>query len=117
MAVLCVPLLGEWVGWRRWTAIVVGFLGVLLVARPGLGGLHPAALLSFGSAVCYAFYVISTRVLARSDFSETTLFYPISSARSPCCRSFRSSGARRRTLWVVALMVLSARSGAVGIIS
>jgi drug/metabolite transporter (DMT)-like permease len=75
VALLCVPLLGEWVGWRRWTAISVGFFGVLLVARPGLGGLHPAALLSLGSAVCYAFYVISTRVLARTDSSETTLFY------------------------------------------
>ena len=75
VALLCGPLLGEWVGWRRWTAISVGFLGVLLVARPGFGGLHPAALLSLGSAVCYALYVISTRMLARSDSSETTLFY------------------------------------------
>ena len=75
VALLCVPLLGEWVGWRRWSAISVGFFGVLLVARPGLGGLHPAALLLFGSAVCYALYVIATRVLARSDSSETTLFY------------------------------------------
>ena len=40
-----------------------------------LAGIHPAALLSFGSAICYALYVISTRVLARSDSSETTLFY------------------------------------------
>jgi drug/metabolite transporter (DMT)-like permease len=75
VAVLCGPLLGEWVGWRRWIAIGVGFLGVLLVARPGFGGLHPAALLSLGSAVCYSLYSISTRVLARSDSSETTLFY------------------------------------------
>jgi len=75
VAVLCGPILGEWVGWRRWIAIGVGFLGVLLVARPGFGGLHPAALLSFGSAVCYSLYSISTRVLARSDSSETTLFY------------------------------------------
>ncbi len=75
VAVLCGPLLGEWVGWRRWTAIAVGFLGVLLVARPGFGGLHPAALLSLGSAICYAVYVISTRVLARTDSNETTLFY------------------------------------------
>jgi drug/metabolite transporter (DMT)-like permease len=75
VALLCGPLLGEWVGWRRWSAIGVGFLGVLLVARPGFGGLHPAALLSLGSAVCYALYSISTRVLARSDSSETTLFY------------------------------------------
>jgi drug/metabolite transporter (DMT)-like permease len=75
VAVLCGPMLGEWVGWRRWTAIAIGFLGVLLVTRPGFGGIHPAALLSLGSAICYAIYVISTRVLARTDSNETTLFY------------------------------------------
>jgi drug/metabolite transporter (DMT)-like permease len=75
VAVLCGPLLGEWVGWRRWTAITIGFLGVLLVTRPGFGGIHPAALLSLCSAICYAVYVISTRVLARTDSNETTLFY------------------------------------------
>jgi drug/metabolite transporter (DMT)-like permease len=75
VALLCVPLLGETVGWRRWTAIGVGFFGVLVVARPGFGGMHPAALLSLGGTVCYAFYVISTRVLARTDSSETTQFY------------------------------------------
>ncbi|HZQ12228.1 MAG TPA: DMT family transporter [Pseudolabrys sp.] len=75
VAILCVPLLGEHVGWRRWAAIVIGFCGVLVVARPGFGGLHPAALLSLGGAVCYAFYVISTRVLARTDSNETTQFY------------------------------------------
>jgi drug/metabolite transporter (DMT)-like permease len=48
---------------------------VLLVARPGFGGMHPAALLSLASAVCYALYSISTRLLARTDSSETTLFY------------------------------------------
>ena len=68
-------MLGEWVGWRRWIAIGVGFVGVLVVVRPGLGGLQWAALLSFGSAVCYAFYSITTRMLARYDSSETTLFY------------------------------------------
>ena len=75
VAVLCVPLLGEHVGWRRWMAIVIGFGGVLVVARPGFGGLHPAALLSLGGSVCYAFYVISTRVLSRTDSNETTQFY------------------------------------------
>ena len=69
------PLLGEWVGWRRWTAVLVGFSGVLLVTRPGAGGIHPAALLSFGAAICYALYNIATRVLSKSDSTETTLFY------------------------------------------
>jgi drug/metabolite transporter (DMT)-like permease len=75
VALMSGPLLGEWVGWRRWTAIGVGFLGVLLVTRPGFGGIHPAALFSLGSALCYSLYSVATRVLARTDSSETTLFY------------------------------------------
>jgi drug/metabolite transporter (DMT)-like permease len=75
VAVLSGPFLGEWVGWRRWTAIGVGFLGVLVVIRPGLGGIHPAALLSMCGAVLYALYNISTRLLARTDSTQTTLFY------------------------------------------
>ena len=75
VALLGGPILGEWVRWRRWTAIIVGFCGVLLVARPGAGGIHPAAALSFISALCYALYNLTTRILARSDSSETTNFY------------------------------------------
>jgi drug/metabolite transporter (DMT)-like permease len=75
VAALAGPMLGEWIGWRRWTAISVGFAGVLLVMRPGPQGLDPAALLSVGAAVCYAFYGIITRLLARTDSSDTTLFY------------------------------------------
>ena len=75
VAILAGPILGEWVGWRRWTAILVGFAGVLVVVRPGLGGMHWAALLSLGSAVCYAVYNIVTRMLSTTDSSETTLFY------------------------------------------
>jgi drug/metabolite transporter (DMT)-like permease len=81
VAILAGPMLGEWVGWRRWTAILVGFSGVLVVVRPGLGGMQWAALFSFGSAVCYAFYNITTRMLSRTDSSETTLFY----ANLFCC--------------------------------
>jgi drug/metabolite transporter (DMT)-like permease len=75
VAVMAGPFLGEWVGWRRWTAICVGFIGVLVVIRPGLGGMHWAALLSVGSALCYAVYNIATRLLSRTDSSETTLLY------------------------------------------
>ena len=75
VAALAGPMLGEWIGWRRWTAILVGFSGVLLVMRPGPTGFDPAMLYSVGSAVCYALYGIATRFLARSDSSDTTLFY------------------------------------------
>jgi len=75
VAALGGPMLGEWIGWRRWTAIVVGFAGILLVTRPGSGGIHPAALLVVVAAICYALYSILTRVLTRSDSDATTNFY------------------------------------------
>lgn len=75
VAILAGPLLGEWIGWRRWIAILVGFAGVLLVTRPGVGDVHWAALYSVASAVFYALYIVATRVLSRSDSSDTTLFY------------------------------------------
>jgi drug/metabolite transporter (DMT)-like permease len=75
VAIMAGPLLGEWVGWRRWCAIGVGFLGVMVVIRPGLGGIQWAALLSVVSAVFYACYAITTRLVMRHDSSETTLFY------------------------------------------
>ena len=75
VAALAGPVLGEWVGPRRWAAIGVGFLGVLVVTRPGFSAIHPAALLSAGGALCYAVYSLATRILARTDSNETTLFY------------------------------------------
>ena len=75
VAAMAGPLLGEWIGPRRWIAISVGFLGVIVVMRPGAGGIHPAAILSVIGTVMYAMYIISTRILARTDSTETTLFY------------------------------------------
>ena len=76
VAIAAGPLLGEWVGWRRWTAIIVGFIGVLVVIRPGMGGgMQWAALFSVGAAIFYAAYSIATRMVSRTDSSETTLFY------------------------------------------
>jgi drug/metabolite transporter (DMT)-like permease len=75
VAALAGPVLGEWVGPRRWAAIGVGFLGVLVVTRPGFNAIHPAAALSAGGALCYALYSLATRILARTDSNETTLFY------------------------------------------
>ena len=75
VAALSGPVLGEWVGPRRWAAIMVGFLGVLVVTRPGLNAVPPAAGLSAAAALCYAAYVLSTRILARTDSNQTTLFY------------------------------------------
>jgi drug/metabolite transporter (DMT)-like permease len=75
VALLAGPLLGERIGWQRLTAIGIGFAGVLVITRPGLGTMHPAALLSLTGAVSYAFYNIVTRMLASSDSSATTTLY------------------------------------------
>jgi drug/metabolite transporter (DMT)-like permease len=75
IALFAGPLLGEWIRWRRWVAIIVGFCGILLVARPGMGGIHPVAVLSVFSVICYALYNISTRFLAGYDSTATTAFY------------------------------------------
>lgn len=75
VAALSGPMLGEWVGWRRWIAIIIGFIGVLIVIRPGFGGIHAAAILSVAGAFCYAIYNLTTRVLARYDSDDTTLFF------------------------------------------
>jgi drug/metabolite transporter (DMT)-like permease len=75
VALLAGPLLGEWVGPRRLVAIGVGFAGVLVVTRPGLGAMHPAALLSVAGAIAYALYGLTTRMLAGHDSSQTTMVY------------------------------------------
>ena len=75
ISLLAGPILGEWIGWRRWVAILVGFSGVILIARPGMGGIHWSAGLCLAGAVIYSLYNISTRILASYDSSQTTLFY------------------------------------------
>lgn len=69
------PMLGEWPGPRRLAAIGVGFAGVLVITRPGVSGMHPAALLCVLGSVCYALYALTTRMLAAHDSSETTMVY------------------------------------------
>jgi drug/metabolite transporter (DMT)-like permease len=75
VAIISGPLLGEWIGWRRWSAIGFGFAGVLLITRPGLGGMHPAALITLGATICYGFYAVITRIVSRVDSNQTSLFY------------------------------------------
>lgn len=75
---LSVPLLGEPVGVRRWVGVVVGFIGALIIIRPGSGVMQWAALFPLGAALCYALYQITTRKLAHHDHSLTTLLYSVS---------------------------------------
>ncbi len=75
MTALSVPLLGEQVGIRRWSAVIVGFVGVLIMTRPGTGVFQPVALLAVGGALFYALAMISIRRLGTTESSATTVFY------------------------------------------
>jgi drug/metabolite transporter (DMT)-like permease len=77
VAVLAGPLLGEWIGWRRTIAVLVGFCGIVLAVRPGFAEVHPAVLLSLCGMLCYATFSIVTRYLAPFDRAEVTLFYSL----------------------------------------
>jgi len=55
--------LGEPVGWRRWSAILVGFAGVLMVVRPGLAGFAPASLFAVGAVIGLALRDLATRAV------------------------------------------------------
>ena len=67
--------LKERVGRRRWTAVIVGFLGVLLVIRPGIVEFNWASLASLGTGLCYAIYLIVTRSLKDTDNGLLTLLF------------------------------------------
>ena len=66
-------LLDEKVGIRRWTAVVIGFIGSLVVIRPGFVELNLASFAALGTGVMYGFYLIITRKLSSSDNPLLTL--------------------------------------------
>jgi len=75
VALLAGPLLGEWVGKRRLVAILVGFVGVVIAVRPGLGAVPPAVLYAFAAMAVYALFMLLTRYMAHFDPPLVTLFY------------------------------------------
>jgi drug/metabolite transporter (DMT)-like permease len=75
VAALSGPILGEKVGWRRWSAIGVGFIGVLIVLQPGFGVFAVEALVPLLAALMFALYGLLTRYVARKDSSATSFFW------------------------------------------
>ncbi|MBO6519403.1 MAG: DMT family transporter [Rhodospirillales bacterium] len=68
-------VLGEKVGIRRWTAIIVGFIGTLIIVRPGSGIFGPGVFVALASTVFWASALLCVKVLARTDSSVTMVFY------------------------------------------
>lgn len=72
---LSVPLLGEQVGWRRWVAVIAGFVGVLIIVRPGDEAFQPASLFVVATAIFYALFMISARWINRDENMWTMMLY------------------------------------------
>lgn len=75
IAALSGPVLGEHVGWRRWAAIALGFVGVLVILQPGLRVVRPEALIPLGAALLFALYGLLTRYVARRDSAAVSFFW------------------------------------------
>jgi drug/metabolite transporter (DMT)-like permease len=69
------PVLGEKVGWRRWAAVMSGFVGMLIILAPGEGAFDPLALIPVGSAALFAIYSLATRYASRRDSTATSFFW------------------------------------------
>jgi drug/metabolite transporter (DMT)-like permease len=74
ITVLSGPLLGERVGRLQWVAVLIGFIGVLLIVRPGGALFHPVALLALGAACSFSLYQLVTRILNRTDSANVSNF-------------------------------------------
>jgi drug/metabolite transporter (DMT)-like permease len=72
---MAAPLLGEKVGWRRWTATIVGFVGVLIIMRPGMVPVGVPVLAAIAASVFGAGILITTKRLARTERTVTIMFY------------------------------------------
>lgn len=75
VAALSGPILGEKVGWRRWTAIFVGFVGVMVILQPGFAVFSPWALLPLISAFGFAIYGLLTRYVSRKDSASVSFLW------------------------------------------
>ena len=106
-------LLGERVGPRRWAAVVAGFIGVLIIIRPGGAGFHWAMILSVICALSAALYQIATRKVGGSDLALTSLLY-VSIAGTAGALPFVAVCWVSPAWWVWIMLLLAAAYGSIG---
>jgi drug/metabolite transporter (DMT)-like permease len=75
ITILSRPLLGEQIGWRRWGAVVIGFAGILVALRPGVGAIGIGPILIIISAFAYALSMVLLRRFAGQEPTHNILFY------------------------------------------
>ena len=75
VTILSIFLLKEKVGFHRWAAVIIGFIGVLIIIRPGFIEINFASFAAIGAGISYAFYMIYTRKLSFTDSAFVTLLF------------------------------------------
>jgi len=75
VAIFSLIILNEKFGWRRWSAIIFGFVGILIILRPGLKVFDPISLIAVGCAIAFSLYQVLTRYVSDEDDSDTSFFY------------------------------------------
>ena len=111
IAALSGPVLGERVGWRRWVAIGVGFVGVTIILKPGFGVFQVEAAVPLMAALMFALYGLLTRYVARKDSAATSFFWTGtvgSVAMTAVGLWFWEPMSRPDWLWMAALCVTGA---------
>ena len=113
VAGLSVPFLGEKFGWRRWTAIFIGFLGVIIILRPTTNVISEGAIYALIGAIMFAVYLILTRYVSRLDTAITSFFWTgIGGSVTMTIISFFiwEDILREDLLWLLIMCLLSASS-------
>ena len=113
VAGLSVPFLGEKFGWRRWTAIFVGFFGVIIILRPTTNVISEGAIYALIAAIMFAVYLILTRYVSRLDTAITSFFWTgIGGSVTMTIISFFiwEDILREDHLWLLTMCLLSASS-------
>ena len=75
MVGLAAPILGETAGWRRWSAVAVGFAGVLIMLEPWNISVHWLSLVVLAATFCYSLSTVLTRLISRYDHDAATIFW------------------------------------------
>jgi drug/metabolite transporter (DMT)-like permease len=68
-------ILGETVGLRRWAAVFVGFMGTLIIIRPGFQSVNPGMLMALGAGTCSGIYMLLSRILAGQNRATASTFH------------------------------------------
>jgi len=113
VAGLSVPFLGEKFGWRRWTAIFIGFVGVIIILRPTTNVISEGAIYALVGAIMFAVYLILTRYVSRLDKAITSFFWAgIGGSVTMTIISFFiwENILKEDFLWLLMMCVLSASS-------